>query len=559
MAAITANEQNLNSVFSDAHFFEIPTYQRPYSWEIEQVDELLNDLLDATERDDEAPYFLGSIVLIKEGEGSKSEVVDGQQRLTTLSILFCVLRELSKDIDAKSLLDGFIREAGNRFRGTQDRFRLNLRKRDQEFFQKNVQATGSLVQFLENEKSDFSDVEKRIFDNARHFNIKLGELDEETRERLAQYITQHCYLVVVSTSDKSSAYRIFSVMNDRGMDLSPTDILKADVVGAMPTLEEEREYSDKWEHIEEELGRDGFQSLFGHLRMIHLKDKQRRTLQEEIQDSLLNDITVEKAKLFVDETLEPYADVYGIVSGSSYESSESAEAVNTYLRHLKRLDNSDWIPPTMAFFLRNQNKRDSLANFTRDLERLAYGLFIRRADINERIRRYANVIRDIELGCDLWREGGPLQLEDLEKNDILSALNGPIYSQTRVRLPLLLRVDSMLADAGAHYQHSVISIEHVLPQHPSDPSQWMNWFPDMEERRQWTHRLANLVLLSWRKNARASNREFDYKKSQYFQRNGVTPFALTTQVVSEQKWTPCVLERRQNELINALKKEWRLD
>ena len=559
MADITASEKNLNSVFSDAHLFEIPSYQRPYSWDTEQVGALLSDLLDAMERDDETPYFLGSIVLIKEDDSSKSEVVDGQQRLTTLSILFCVLRELSTAPDAQTLLDGFVREAGNRFRGTQDRFRLSLRRRDQDFFQENVQVVGSLVQFLEKEKNSYSDVERRIFENAKHLNDKLGELNEEDRERLARYITQHCYLVVVATSDKNSAYRIFSVMNDRGLDLSPTDILKADVVGAISPGDEEREYSDKWEHIEEELGRDGFRSVFGHLRMIYLKEKQRGTLQEEIQGSLLKDITTEKARKFVDEILEPYANVYGVVSGASYESSEDAQAINKYLRHLARLDNSDWIPPAMAFFHRNRYNQDILAKFTRDLERLAYGLFIRRADINERIRRYANVIRDIEQDEDLWWVGASLQLDADEKAGILNALDGDIYSQTRVRLPVILRLDSALTDAGAHYQHSVISIEHVLPQHPAEKSQWTEWFSDPQERRQWTHKLANLVLLSWRKNTRASNREFDYKKSQYFQRNGVTPFALTTQVVNETVWTPEVLRRRQCELIDALKKEWRLE
>ncbi len=87
----------------------------------------------------------------------------------------------------------------------------------------------------------------------------------------------------------------------------------------------------------------------------------------------------------------------------------------------------------------------------------------------------------------------------------------------------------------------------------------MEWFPNAGARRQWTHRLANLVLLSRRRNNRASNFEFDHKKREYFLRNGSSPFALTTQVVSESEWTPAVLESRQQRLIDALKKEWRLD
>ena len=81
-------------------------------------------------------------------------------------------------------------------------------------------------------------------------------------------------------------------------------------------------------------------------------------------------------------------------------------------------------------------------------------------------------------------------------------------------------------------------------------------FPDEDERLQWTDRLANLVLLSRNKNSRAQNYSFERKKREYFQRDGVTTFALTVQVVNETEWTRQVLERRQKNLIDLLKKEW---
>ena len=136
----------------------------------------------------------------------------------------------------------------------------------------------------------------------------------------------------------------------------------------------------------------------------------------------------------------------------------------------------------------------------------------------------------------------------MKKKAIVRALDGPVYTLPRVPQPLLLRLDSLSADEGARYHHSVISIEHVLPQNPDTESQWCRWFPDDEERAQWTHRLANLVLLSRRKNAAASNWDFETKKSRYFQHDRVAPFALTTQVLTESEWTPEVLERRQSEL-----------
>ena len=125
-------------------------------------------------------------------------------------------------------------------------------------------------------------------------------------------------------------------------------------------------------------------------------------------------------------------------------------------------------------------------------------------------------------------------------------------------MPLLLRLDGLLAGAEATYDHPTVTIEHVLPQSPSADSQWMNWFPDEDERSRWTHRLANLVLLSRRKNARASNFEFDRKKEEYFSREGFPPFPLTMPVLQESEWTPAVLETRQAFLLDRLKNEWKL-
>ena len=551
---IKASEQNLNSVFSDDFLFEIPLYQRPYAWTTEQVDDLLDDLLNAMDRDAQSPYFLGSVVLIKNEGDSRSAVVDGQQRLTTLSMLFCVLRELAVG-NAQSELDGFVREAGNSLRGTQDRFRLGLRARDREFFHDNVQYRGAIAEFLMKDTATFSDSQKLIFTNVSRLNQELSKLGEARRDALVKFVVQQCYLVVVTATDRDSAYRIFSVMNDRGLDLSPTDILKAETIGEIPDPDQE-DYGEKWENIEERIGRDGFRDLFAHIRMITLKTKLRRTLQADFQDNVLKNAV---GKDFIDNTLEPYASVYETLLEASYESTQDAEKVNDYLRHLGRLDNFDWIPPAMAYFLRYPNDRESLIRFTKDLERLAYGLFVRRANINDRINRYAEVLRDIERGNDLIDENSPLQLSADERDEIVKGLNGQIYLQTAVvRRTLLERLDSLLADTGATYARTTITVEHVLPQNPRSASEWMTWFPSQAERDAWTHRLANLVLLSRRKNASASNWDFGRKKTEYFQRGGVAPFALTAQVLNESDWTPLVLERRQKELVDSLRKEWRL-
>ena len=341
------------------------------------------------------------------------------------------------------------------------------------------------------------------------------------------------------------------------MDLLPTDILKAAIIDKV-SAEAQATFATDWESIEEEIGRDDFRNLFTHIRMIYRKDKLRESLQREFEDHIFKNLNAEQAGSFVDDVLEPYANVYVAVSREPDKSTPYPDKVKGLLRHLQELDNQDWIPAAMEFFRRNTGNQDSLIKFTCDLERLAYALFIKRANINERINRYADVLKAIEQDTELFEESSPLQLLPTERKVVLGRLDGEIYNQPRLPRPLLLRLDSLLTDAGASYEHSVISVEHVLPQSPPEGSQWRVWFDD-DQRRQWTHRLANLVLLSRRKNSKASNYDFERKKKEYFHQGNTTPFAITTQVVNKAEWNAEVLRGRQAELVSALKKEGRLE
>ena len=555
---IEAKELQLVSIFGDNYRFEIPEYQRPYAWTTEQTGELLDDLLyalgQAENVRDAAPYFLGSIVIIKNGLQPQAQIVDGQQRITTLTILLCALRELASEESDRSDTHCYIYAPGRESAGIPGHYRLTVRARDREFFENNIQQMERLSSLLTRPPANLPDSQRRMFENARHLFNTLAGHEEKLRKILTQFLAQRCYLVVVSASDQNSAYRIFSVLNDRGLDLSPTDILKADIIGALPENIRSRQ-TEIWEEIEEGLGRDRFRDLFAHICMLYMKRRPRRTLQQEFQDNVLK--TEDRAN-FIDKMLEPYADAYRTVTGASYASTDGSEEVNKYLRYLNQLDNFDWIPPAMAFCRRNQNP-EAFLRFVRDLERLAYTMFIGRANVYRRTSIYADILRAIDQKEDLYGVSSPLQLSSKEISDVLSALDGPIGSLTRVRRILLLRLDSLLADRGTRYEYPTISIEHVLPRNPERNSQWLRDFPDEEERTEWTDRLANLVLLSRTMNSSALNHDFERKKREYFQRGGVVTFALTSQVLSETAWTPAVLQRRQRELINALKKEWRLD
>lgn len=551
--SIKAEEKQLRKIFSDDFVFEIPAYQRPYAWTTEQTGELLDDLLDAVQGDGDTDYFLGSIVLIKHEGEPRAQVVDGQQRLTTLTILFCALRELIDDEDDKGELDGHVRAKGRRLAGIEDRFRLTLRERDRDVFRRQVQQIGAVEGFVESRET-LPDSQMRLRENASYIWHGLKSVCPSLLSELAGFLIRRCYLVVVSASDQEAAYRIFAVMNDRGLNLSPTDILKAEVIGGMEA-EQRADYTSEWENIEEDLGREDFRDLFAHIRMIHVKSKARGNLTREFREGVL---AKGSGCEFIDGTLSPMADAFRTVTRAAFEDIDRGHAINRLLAHLGRIDNFDWVPPAMAFFHKHATDPQALENFARDLERLAYAMLILRWNINNRIGRYAGVIEEIESGADLWSLESRLQLTDEEKALVRDAVNGPIYLQKRVCMPVLLRLDSELATAGATYERQVLSVEHVLPQTPGDGSEWLDWFPNEEEREQWTHRLANLVLLSRRKNSQAQNFGFERKKNEYFRRNGVATFAITSQVLDAAEWTPELLEGRQVELTRCLASAWRL-
>lgn len=552
---LSAHEYPIRKIFSDDFIFSIPRYQRPYSWTTEHAGELLQDLLDALnvagDVESSNPYFLGSIVLIKE-DSADAQVVDGQQRLTTLTILFSVLRSQIKS-ERKGRLSTYIYQEGNEWEGTKDRPRLTLRPKDQPFFWEYIQHEDGLEK-LDGSADKLSESQKNIRGNALYLKEKVNELPEERRAELGMFIVQRCYLVAVSTRDIDSAYRIFSVLNDRGMELSHTDILKADIIGSMPE-DDQDDYTNRWEETEEDLGRGTFQTLFGHIRMIRQKAKARDSLLKELRDYVNPSA---EPKRFMEKTLLPMAQAFSEIRGTSYESDRLSGEINRLLRWLSRIDNVDWEAPAILYLSRYPKDPERLLRFFRDLERLAAGMMIRRANINRRLERYGRLLRAIESEEDLYHEDSPLQLKDDERKNILEILSGNLYNMPRIPRPVLLRLDEALSEGEARYDHGVISIEHVLPQHPPADSQWLEWFPDEEQREEWTHRLGNLVLLSKKKNSQARNFDFQRKKREYFQHNGISPFAITTEVINEEKWTPGMLEERQERLLEKLRGVWRL-
>ncbi len=360
----------------------------------------------------------------------------------------------------------------------------------------------------------------------------------------------------MATPDLDSAYRIFGVLNSRGLDLSATDILKAEIIGGIePALRDA--YTKKWEDEEGDLGRDEFGDLFSHIRMVYRKAKPQGTLLKEFKEHVL---PAKQPRSFVDNLLVPMAQAFCELRDADYASTHHAEQVNEHLRWLNRLEFKDWVPPALTFFVRYRQQPQAVLGFFRDMERLAYSMLTRKTGIYDRIERFSALTTSVEAGTDLSATTSPLQLSPEEQHLTYTALNGALYEthSSRALALLLLRLDHLMSDGSAVYQHEVVSVEHVMPQQPAPNSQWAAWVPDKAVHQLWVHRLGNLALLSRKKNSSASNRDFAWKKSTYFTKGGTSAFVLTTQVLQYVAWTAEVMQQRQDAMLNRLETHWRL-
>lgn len=561
---IRGSEYPIRKLFSDDFVFTIPLYQRAYAWTSEESEELLQDLRRAMDGykesvDDLPPYFLGSIVLIK-GEEPDAQVIDGQQRLTTITMLLGSLRSLINSEYAEGLTS-FLCEKGNIITGTPKRYRLKLRERDAPFFQKYIQDESGIEGLKDLQETQLPESQRNIRDNTLGFLRELRKLPEDQLIALTQFIINRCFLVVVAVSspDIDSAYRIFSVLNSRGLNLSLPDILKVEVISAI-SQDKKEDYVTKWEEIESLLGSELFEELFFHLRAIFSKERLRKGVIEEFREYVYpKRLKTTTPQDFIDNTLVRYAHALNYIMKANYPHGGLAKQINGMFNWLNLLDHGRWIPPALYYFFQKWSHPDQVLRFLQDLERLVVSFMICKVPPYKRVDRYCEILRAIADEKELWPTNSPLQLDARECSEVLRVLNGDIYHLHYVCRYVLLRLDAKLSEGAASYTYQTVSIEHVLPQRPSPDSEWVRLFPSKEIRDKYVSRLGNLVLLSQGKNLQAENFDFEVKKRKYFMTSGgISSFALTTQVLNKSEWTPAVLEQRQKELMSELKKLWRL-
>ena len=547
---IEANKGILKKIFSEEFWFIVPQYQRPYVWQEENIQELIDDLYYAFENKQNSEYFLGALVLKRttEKEFREYEILDGQQRLTTLCMMMAVIRDLIKKPQYKYTLSQMIYQEENELLKVPSRNRIKYNTRDKvkDFVKDYIIANGStrkrdLVNYHEDTNISVSNMAKAISTMHTIFENK------ENLESFAVFLLNNVLFIYVSTDNTEDAFRLFTILNDRGIPLSNADILKSINIGEIGE-EDLDEYSKHWEYLEEKYHK-GFDRFLSFVRTILLKNKPSSNLLDEYEKNIYQKNILKKGKNTIDFLIELDGIYDKIIDLNDENLSNEYKNLVTIMK--LGLHSDEWIPTVLSYFLKFEYY--NLDEFIKKLEYKFVGDLMSNVSPSKRRENLNNIIKTIEIvskeNMDILFENR--ELFDIDKNIFRKNINGDIYGKKYTKY-LLLKMEYLMNDNSVYLSnYKEISIEHVLPQNPLKKSHWRRDFTE-EQRKLWTNKLSNLVLISNKKNVKLANLDFKKKKEEYL-KNRMDVFNSSKIFLDKSsKWDETTLRNRQNMMVNML-------
>ena len=517
----------------------IPDYQRAYVWDTDQVRDLLDDTISAYRENKEAQYFLGSMVL-KINEKSDNnvsyteyELLDGQQRITTVFLILACMRDMLTDYPQyQNSLAGFVYQAEDAILQQPERMRIifNIRSDVRDFVNEHIKPLhGTCDSALLKDKMQAKDVNISIRNMANAMLVAHEFLEENKSEIIGylSYFLNKVLMIYVATEELQDAFQLFTVLNNRGVKLSSSDILKAENLKELSAADR-TSWATRWEEMETYFGEE-FDKFLSHIRTILVKKKQTTTLLKEFDEFVYSNQEYDRTqKKYVPRTpilrrgrdtfelLYSYYHTYQEVFDTDHSVVTGDYEITNYLKLMETGFGADyWIAPVLDYY--RKYRRRGFVAFLKALDRKLSADWITAASPSVRMENVNAILREIEASQD---SAALLQSKTftINKSDFERVINGDIYGRSFAKY-LLLKLDLIYRGSSTPMiPQAIASIEHILPRNPSADSQWVKDF-SAAEREEWTNKLGNLVLISRRKNTAQGNRDYVEKKEKYFEKN----------------------------------------
>ena len=536
----------------------VPPHQREYAWTKEKVEQLIEDLTGAKETDKD--YFLGTIVTIVEESESELRIVDGQQRLTTTTILVSAIRDFLKndptaDLIVVSIETEFLTTIDRKARDRIPRLTLNID--DNDFFKRLVAANGDFTNLSPSRESHdlLLEAAQTCADWVRRVASTHSQSDIANRlDDWLVYLEERATAVLLTVSDGSRAFKMFETLNDRGLRTSQADLVKSYLfgeVGGRRLSEAQVRWSSMRETLQEIDDDDRTINFLRHA----LIATRKFVRADEVYDTISQQIRGNSNSAAFLTDLEGLARTY--VSTFSHDSDLWAEHTQSTRNAMKIYNELDPKPvrPLVLAIAEKMSSKEAEACI-----KLLVSYAVR------------------SLITSRTRSG---TIEQTYASAALSVYSGKITSLAELKVVLknvfvadddfkdaFAKAKSSKAALGRYYLHALeathanetepwfvqnddpasITLEHVLPW-TITPESWPD--VDDEDHRRNLKRLGNLCLLQKTPN---SDKKNTFEESRDFYK--VSPYYWTNMIGGEAKWGVEEIDKRQSKMADMAVRTW---
>ncbi len=545
--------------------YRVPPYQRDYSWSVEQWEDLWNDL-EELHGHAEKQHYLGALV-VEAGKGREFLVIDGQQRLATLSLLALAVIDKLGELAASGIEADDNAERGvalrNRFIGEKDpatlteSSRLILNETDNAFYQ------DYLVQLRRprNERG-LRGSNELLWNCFKYFRSKLDEGDYRRRDGreiaglLSETVARQLLFILISVDDELNAYTVFETLNARGLELTTTDLIKNYLFSRVRAVADQEALRRRWRDLLATVDPARFPVFLRY----HLLCKQPKVRGERLF-KLVRDRTVTAEDVFaLLDALERRSELFAALSDPrhDYWADPAVEAAKKHIRELVLFRTSQATPLLFAAW-----EALSEADFVRVLRLVSvisfrYSVIAKRSgnDLEPVYHHAAKAVRHGEATtpADVFAWLRAIYIDDATTRRGLArlVLNGRGHGRPLAKY-ILARLEEDAAGRACDPDTDPSTVEHILPRNPGGG--WEEFPTNHQEA--FASRLGNLTLLEPATNKRIGNAPYVRKVVAY----GLSSYELTRQVAVDapEAWTPEHIEARQKRLARRGVHVWRVD
>jgi len=562
---LNTDTEDLKELLSNGKTYSVPPYQRDYSWKEEHWEDLWEDLL--TIEANKEDHYMGAVVL-ESGERKQFRVIDGQQRMATISILIlaCVdyLYTLANDgvestenKERASLLE-------SSYLGAKDPTslritpKLKLNANDDDFFQLNLAQRkapqGGVRGLRDSERllwECFQFFKRKVLE--KFSNAKKGE---DVAGFVSEIITERLVFISVRVQDQLSAYTVFETLNARGLELTETDLLKNYLLSLADRLS--RSQMDpvlrQWGRITARIGIASFPEFLRH----HLNSQRAYVRQKQLFKTIKRDVSTLDSVFSLLDQLEKDASWFEGLRDFSSDFWLDYQGAREQVRVLNLFNVTQFTPLILA--------AKNIFTNTADLVEILRYCAIVSVRFNGVSRRSTHMLEEVYNHAALEIQQGrstslpavrrslqPIYIPDAEFEADFSTLRLRNKSTSGKRLKYFLaKIEKQKGGLDISDEAMTATVEHILPENPCE-SGWEHFSIDAHERSY--ERVGNYSLLERGLNGPiASNASFANKLSVY----GQSQYRTSNDLTQYSEWTETMISRRQNDLARIAKSIWAL-